>query len=158
MPFSHYPKTIDNLVFAWVHPRPPDAPPANGRPRFLSRSFSTLNRFTMALEPDAVLVGFHDAQPFTRFYGSVAADQPLEISAAFSNDEVDVEGQQISDSNIHTLHYDALGTRQLYDPGKQEQTGKIFTMIFGRWIRVEARNVGKKAPTFLRLYLRGSVF
>jgi len=158
MPFSHYPKTVWNIVFACVQPPPPDIPPEKGKPNFLGLPFSKLNRFRGPLEPGACLVGHHDAQPFTRFFGSIASDQPLEVSLTFSSDEVDAEGRHVSDQNIGRLHYDALGVRQTYDPTKQDQTGKIFSMIFGRWIRIEAKNVGKETPKFLRLYIRGSVF
>jgi len=114
--------------------------------------------FKEPIGPGQFVIGCHDAQPFTRFYGSVACDQPLDVSLTFSNDEVDDKGNPINDGNLGELHYDAQGARQLYDPAKQEQTGKIFSMIFGRWIRIEAKNIGNEAPTFLRLYVRGSVF
>lgn len=112
----------------------------------------------MTLGPGASVVAFHDAQPFTRFYGSIACDVPLDVSLTFSNDEVDAEGHVVTDDNIHVLNYDAFGVRQLYDPAKQEQTGKYFSMIFGRWIRVEVKNVGERPLAILRFYLRGSVF
>lgn len=158
MPFSHYPKTVGNIVFAWVLPKPPDVGLEPGRPNVLGRPFAELNRFEKDLAPNEILVGYHDAQPFTRFYGSIACDQPLDVSITFSNDEVDDQGRLVSDDNLDKLHYDAQGARQVYDPAKQEQSGKIFSMIFGRWIRVEIKNLGDKPPTFLRLYIRGSVF
>lgn len=158
MAYTHYPKTVKNIVFAWVQPAPPDVKRAKGRPNFVGRPFSELNRFRQALGPGESVIGFHDAQPFTRFYGSIACDQPLDVILTFSNDEVDVNGNPVNDRNIGDLHYDAPGARQLYDPTKQDQTGRIFTMIFGRWIRFEAKNVGMAEPTFLRLYIRGSVF
>jgi hypothetical protein len=157
MPFSHYPKTVGNIVFAWVQPKPPEVALEQGRPNFLGMPFVELNRFEKALEPGKSFGGHHDAQPFTRFYGSIACDQPLDVSLAFSNDEVDEKGILVNDDNIGMLHYDAIGARQIYDPTKQE-TGKIFTMIFGRWIRVEVKNIGDKEPTFTRLFIRGSVF
>ncbi len=146
------------MVFAWVQPPPPDVPPREGLPNFLGRPFSELNLWKEPIQPGRSVVGYHDAQPFTRFYGSIACDQPLDVSLVFSNDEVDAEGRIVSDDNVGSLSYDAFGTRQLYDPAKQEQTGKIFSMIFGRWIRLEAKSIGDREPTFLRLYLRGSVF
>lgn len=158
MPFSHYPKTVGNIVFAWVQPKPPDVAPEVGKPNFLGRPFSEINRFDKELGPNESLVGYHDAQPFTRFYGSIACDQPLDINLTFSNDEVDEKGLVVCDDNLAKLHYDAQGARQIYDPTKQEQSGKIFSMIFGRWIRVEIKNLGDKAPTVLRLCIRGSVF
>src|SRR5438093_1053637 len=120
MPMTHYPKTVENLVFAWVQPAPPDASPKKGFPDFIGRPFSELNLWKAPLEAGEFVVGYHDAQPFTRFYGSIACDQPLDVSLTFSNDEVDAEGNFVSDGNVHSLNYDALGARQLYDPNKQE--------------------------------------
>lgn len=158
MPLSHYPKTVENVVFAWVQPAPPDVPPTPGLPDFLGRLFSEINRFRDPIVPGEFVVGYHDAQPFTRFYGSVFCDQPLDISLTFSNDEVASDGVVVNDDNLGGLNYDAHGLHQRYDPAKQEQTGKLFSMIFGRWIRIEAKNIGDAQPKFLRLYLRGSVF
>lgn len=158
MPLSHYPKTVTNLVLACVHPAPPFVPPPEDLPDFLGRPFSELNLYKKEIAPKESVIAFHDAQPFTRFYGSIACDQPLDVSLSFSNNEVDDDGNFVSDDNIGSLHYDALGVRQIYDPSKQDQTGKFFSMIFGRWIRVEIRNTGDRAPTSLRFYLRGSVF
>lgn len=145
-------------MFAWVQPAPPDVRPKKGFPDFFGRPFSEVNRFTKSLEPNDVVVGYHDAQPFTRFYGSIASDQPLEVTISFSNDEVAEDGLHVSDENLDRLHYDAEALRQFYDPKKQGQTGKYFCTIFGHWIRVEIKNVGEKPPEFLRVYVRGSVF
>jgi hypothetical protein len=158
VPLTHYPKTAENLVFAWVQPRPPDVRPKKGLPDFLGRPFSELNRFDKPIAPQQSVVGYHDAQPFTRFYGSIASDQPLEVTITFSNDEVDGEGRHVSDDNISKLRYDAEALRQLYDPNKQGPTGKYFVTIFGHWIRVEVKNVGEKPTGELRVYVRGSVF
>lgn len=158
MSFTHYPKIVKNIVFAWVQPAPPDVKPKKGRPNFVGRPFSELNRFREPLAPDASDVAFHDAQPFTRFYGSIASDQPLEMTISFSNDEVDAEGNPINDANISELHYDAAALTQFYDPTKQSATGKYFCTIFGRWIRVEVKNVGSDPTSELRVYVRGSVF
>jgi len=132
--------------------------PKKGLPNFLGAPFSSMNRFRAPIEPGQSVFGYHDAQPFTRFYGTIACDQSLDVSILFSNDEVDAGGNYVSDNNIGSLNYDGFGARQAYDPQKQEQTGKIISLIFGRWIRVEAKNTGKQAPTFLRLCVRGSVF
>lgn len=157
-PLTHYPKTAENLVFAWVQPTPPDVPPQEGLPDFLGRSFSEVNRFEKEIVPGEVVVGYHDAQPFTRFYGSIASDQPLEVTISFSNDEVAGDGRTISDDNIGSLSYDAEALKQFYDPNKQGPTGKYFCTIFGHWIRVEVKNVGEKPTAKLRVYVRGSVF
>ena len=157
-PLTHYPKTAENLVFAWVQPAPPDVDPQEGLPDFLGRRFSEVNRFEKAIEPNQIAVGYHDAQPFTRFYGSFASDQPLEITISFSNDDVAVDGKTVSDANIGKLNYDAEALKQFYDPKKQGQTGKFFSTIFGHWIRVEVKNVGEIPTEKLRIYVRGSVF
>lgn len=103
-------------------------------------------------------MSYHDAQPFTRFMGSIAADQRLEVTFTFANDEVDARGDYVTDETISTLNYDAEALKQLYDPGKQAATGKYFVTIFGRWLRVEVKNVGDKPTEKLRVYVRGSVF
>ena len=158
IPLTHYPKTAENLVFAWVQPAPPNVDPQEGLPDFLGRRFSEANRFEKAIEPNQTVVGYHDAQPFTRFYGSISSDQPLEITISFSNDEVAADGHTVNDANICTLNYDAEALRQLYDPKKQGPTGRFFVTIFGHWIRVEIKNVGEKPTDKLRVYVRGSVF
>lgn len=158
MPLTHYPKTAENLVFAWVQPPPKDVAPREGFPDFLGRPFSEVNSFKEPLAPGKSVVGYHDAQPFTRFYGSIASDQPLEVTIAFSNDEVTAEGEVVSDDNIGSLNYDAEALRQFYDPTKQGPSGKYFSTIFGHWIRVEIKNVGEKPTEKLRVYVRGSVF
>lgn len=117
-----------------------------------------MNLFRVPIGPGESVVAYHDAQPFTRFYGSVACSCALEVTIAFSNDEVDPEGRVIGDSNIGTLHYDAEALRQLYDPSKQAQTGRFFSTIYGHWIRVEVKNVGTEPTRELRAYVRGSVF
>jgi hypothetical protein len=142
---------------AWVQPPPPDVPPDDGMPDFVGAPFSEINLWKEPIAPGTSVVGYHDAQPFTRFYGTVACDQPLGVTLTFSNDEVAADGHWVTDANIRSLNYDGIGLRQLYDPKKPE-TSKFFSMIFGRWIRVEIKNVGDRAPTFQRLYVRGSVF
>lgn len=158
MPLTHYPKTAENLVFAWVQPRPADVPHEEGKPDFLGIPFSERNLFKDPIAAGESVVAYHDAQPFTRFYGSIASDQPLEVTITFSNDEVDDEGRSISDENIAKLHYDAEALRQLYDPKKQGPSGKYFVTIFGHWIRVEVKNAGDAPTQQLRVYVRGSVF
>lgn len=153
MPFTHYPKLTWNLLAAWVQPKPSDGKSFLGQPKF-----ATLNRFVEPLEPGTTVVSYHDAQPFTRFYGSIAADQKLEVSFTFSNDEVGPDGNFVTDETLPELHFDAEALKQLYDSGKQGATGKYFVTIFGRWLRVEIKNVGDKPTEMLRVYVRGSVF
>lgn len=153
MPFTHYPKLADNIIFAWVQPPPPR------KKSFLNmRPFSALNRFDKAIESGASVVAYQDAQNFTRFYGSIASDQKLEVTFSFSNEEVDEKGDWINDDNIAGLNYDAEALKQLYDPAKQGASGKYFVTIFGRWLKVEVKNVGEKATDRLRVFVRGSVF
>ena len=127
-------------------------------PNFLGGRFSDLNLFKEPIEPGKSAVGYHDAQPFTRFYGSVASDTALELTLAFSNDEVAADGSVVSDDNIGSLNYDAEALRLLYDPAKQGPTGKFFCTIFGRFLRVEIKNTGAAATKLIRAYVRGSVF
>lgn len=158
MPFTHYPKTSDNLVLVWVQPPPSDVSAPSEIPNFLGRLFSEMNSFEEAITPNASVVGYHDAQPFTRFYGTLACDQPLEFSILFSNDEVGPDGRVVRDDNIHELHYDGEALRQLYDPKKQASTGKFFVTIYGRFLRVEIKNLGSAPTSELRATVRGSVF
>jgi hypothetical protein len=158
VPLTHYPKTAENLVFAWVQPRPPGVAPEEGKPDFLGIPFSERNLFKDPIGAGESVVAYHDAQPFTRFYGSIASDQSLEVTITFSNDEVDDAGRPVSDDNIAKLHYDAEALRQLYDPKKQGPSGKYFVTIFGHWIRVEVKNTGDAPTKDLRVYVRGSVF
>jgi len=102
--------------------------------------------------------GYQDAQNFTRFYGTIASDQPLEVTFSFSNEETASDGKFVTDENIQTLNYDGEALRQLYDPAKQGATGKYFVMIYGRWMRVEIKNTGTKPTQMLRVFVRGSVF
>lgn len=150
---THYPKLVANVIFAWVQPAPPDVPGFLGQP-----AFSTLNRFEHPLEPGETVVGYQEAQNFTRFYGSVAGDQSLEVTFTFSNDEVGPDGRPVSNATIAQLHYDAEALKQFYDPVKQAQTGKYFVTIFGRWLRVEVKNAGNETTQVLRVFVRGSVF
>lgn len=91
-------------------------------------------------------------------YGTIASDQPLEVTFAFSNEETGSNGCFVSDGNIHELNYDGEALRQMYDPAKQGSTGKYFVMIYGRWLRVEIKNVGTAPTERLRVFVRGSVF
>lgn len=145
-------------MFAWVQPAPPDVSGDHEGPDFLGRPFSEMNRFQEPIGPGQVVVGYHDAQPFTRFYGTIYCTQPLEVSLSFSNDEVAADGRVVSDDNIDKLHYDGEALRQIYDPQKQGPTGKFFVTIYGRFLRVEIKNTGDAPTKELRTYVRGSVF
>lgn len=153
MPYTHYPKLAANVIFAWVQPRPPKKRPFLNMP-----SFSVLNRFRKALQPGETVVGYQEAQNFTRFYGSIAADQKLEVTFTFSNDEVASDGTFVTDGNIADLNYDAEALKQIYDPAKQAATGKYFVTIYGRWLRVEVKNAGEHPTKTMRVFVRGSVF
>lgn len=166
MGYSHYPKVTNNLILAWVQPPPPDVDPDDSdddedRPDFLGFPFSELNRFDKPIEPGQSVVGYHDAQPFTRFYGTLASEQPLEIVLSFSNDDVDANGVVVNDDNISTLNYDAEGVRKAFVPsdGKAPATGtNFFSMLLGRFLKVEIKNTGKEPTKVIRAYVRGSVF
>lgn len=153
MPFTHYPKLEANVIFAWVWPRP------LAKPNFLNHpSFDEINLAKEPLAPGETLTAYHSAQNFTRFYGSIASDQPLEVTCDFSNDEVAPTGDYVTDENMKDLNYDASGLVQKYDPSKQAATGKYFVIIFGRWLRVEVKNLGTRPTETLRVFVRGSVF
>lgn len=133
-------------------PRPP------AKPNFLNQpEFDRLNRMEAPLEPGKSFVGYHEAQNFTRFYGSIASDQPLEVTFSFSNDEVADDGTHVTDANLPGLHYDAEALKKAYDPAKPGQGGYLVT-IYGRWLKVEVKNVGKAATQMMRVVVRGSVF
>jgi hypothetical protein len=151
--FTHYPKLVSNLLLCWVQPAPPDNRGFLSQPRF-----RTINHFTKPLEPAQSLMACHDAQNFTRLYGSIHCDQPLEVVLSFSNDEVAPDGSWVRDEHLPALHYDAEALRQSYDPSKQGATGKFFATIYGRWLCVEIKNFGKAPTEELRFFLRGSVF
>lgn len=153
MPFTHYPKQDANVIFAWVWPRPPDRPNFMNHPRF-----SKTNRMFEPLAPGAMISGYHSAQNFTRFMGSVACDQSLEVTTSFSNDEVAADGHWVTDESMPLLNYDAEALRQVYDPARQAATGKMMITIFGRWMRVQIKNTGNEPTEFMRVYVRGSVF
>jgi hypothetical protein len=152
VPFSHYPKLTANVIFAWVWPAPPDRPNFLHLPRL-----SRLNRMGGPLMPGDSLVAYHEGINFTRFYGSIVADQRLEATFAFSNDEVAPDGHWVNDDNLKDLHYDAMALRKEYDPKKPDAAGYLVT-IYGRWLRVTVKNLGDAPTEFLRVYVRGSVF
>lgn len=152
MPFTHYPKLVANVIFAWVQPPPPDKKNFLNQPRF-----KKLNRFREPLPPKKSVVAYHEAQNFTRFYGSIYADQPLEVTFSFSNDEVDDDGNWVTDNNLPSLHYDAEALKKAFDPKKSGQGGFLVT-IYGRWLKVEVTNVGDKPTEKMRVIVRGSVF
>ena len=155
MPFTHYPKQSNNLLVAWVYPAPEDKPNFLSYPRF-----SSVNLLIAPLPAGETVRFYHEAQNFTRFFGSFASDQPLELVCSFSNDEVAPDGEYVSDKNLKDLWYDAESLRQQYDPKKPKLNngGKFFTTIYGRWICVELTNKGVAATEFLRAYVRCSVF
>ena len=158
MPYSHYPKTVGNIVLAWVQPAPPDVLPEKGVPDFVGGPFSEINRWRAPLAPGESVVGYHDAQPFTRFIGSLVCDQRLSLQISFSNDEVDAAGHWVTDDNIDKLNYGVHALRQDYDPVQQALSGRFFVTIMGRWLKVEAKNLGNISTETLQLYVRGSVF
>jgi hypothetical protein len=158
MAFTHYPKTVKNIVFAWVQPPPLDVEPKKGHPNFIGRPFSEINLFKKPIAPNEAVVAHHDAQPFTRFYGSIFSDQPLLVTFAFSNDECGPDGNSVSDEALAHLNYDAEALKHIYNPEKQESTGRFFITIYGRWLRVTINNSGTELTNRLRLYCRGSVF
>lgn len=109
------------------------------------------------LPPNKEVSAYHSAQNFTRFYGSLYADQPLEMTASFSNDEVTDDGDWPTDVQLPSLHYDALADHKTYKPDAPG-TGKFFVIIHGKWIKFTVKNIGEETITKMRVYIRGSVF
>lgn len=155
MPMTHYPKQAVNVLVAWVWPHPRDKPNFLNFPRF-----STVNQLKAPLEPNKSVTFYHEAQNFTRFFGSLFSEQSLELACSFSNDEVAPDGSWVTDENLKDLHYDAEALRQTFDPTKPALSNgsKFFFPIFGRWVRVELTNKGKEATKELRVFIRCSVF
>lgn len=153
MGFSHYPKVSGNLVFAWRLPRPPVKDPFPG---FLS--FDEVNLAKGPLGVGETFSACHDGIGFTRLFFTVKCTQPLEIVLSFSDDEVDDEGNPVTDDNLSKLDYYVEAKRHLYDPTKHERTCKWFAIVDGRWLRIEIKNTGDKPVKSLKAYLRGSVF
>jgi hypothetical protein len=185
MPFTHYPKLDSNTWCSvlWY---------GDGDRR---------NTLAAPLGVGESVAVYASAQNFTRFLGSVACDQPLEVTFAFSNEErvpvtawtavggnpavlIEQGGRyrqdqrpvldsklpadireyypadqlglrEITDEDLPDLHYDAVAQVMKYQPGGD---GKYLVTIYGAWLRVQVTNKGDGAPTFLRLFCRGSVF
>lgn len=153
MPYTHYPKLVWNLLFAWRWPAPKVEKAFLNQPKF-----SDFNLMKEPLANGQQVEFHHDAGNFTRFMGSIACDQPLEVTLAFSNDECTDDGAYVTDDNLKDLHYDAIESVKPYDPKRTKETGKFFTIIYGRWLRVTVKNVGDKPIEWMRVYVRGSVF
>lgn len=153
MGFSHYPKTSDNLVFAWRWPQPPIHPPFPG-----FRPFSEVNRADGNLDPEHEWVAYADAIGFTRLFFSVKSDQKLLVSLDFSDQETDAYGLRVSDDNISKLDYYVLAKEHHYDPENHRRTCKFFEIAQGRWMRLAIRNVSETPISRIDAYLRGSVF
>src|SRR3989304_8720925 len=122
MSFTHYPKMdhphlIHHVCFGPEDPRSTVGP----------------------LAPGQVVYAWHHAVNFTRFYGSIWAPSPVELTVAFANDRnvlprghLTLDGahmdaslapairkyfpvqegvRAVTDDDLPYLHYDALGTR-----------------------------------------------
>lgn len=153
MGYTHYPKQVWNLIGAVRLPPPADKDNFLKLPRF-----STVNHGKDPIPPGETVVIYHEAQNFTRFTGTLFADQPFEFAIHFSNDVVDDEGDFVSDVNLSKLHYDGEALRHLYDPKKHSATCKYFVSTYGRWMRIEIKNVGTSPIEKMRVYVNGSVF
>lgn len=150
MPQTHYPKTENNIICAWVWPRPPDQPPFKASmPRF-----SETNLADRALAPKDQFVTHHSVLGCTRLYVSFFADQPLDVAFEFSNDEVGPDGSWVTDKTMPELNWDVLDGKT-YKVG--ERKGH-WILILGRWLRVTVKNTGVAPVDGLRVYVRGSVF
>jgi hypothetical protein len=150
MPQTHYPKTENNIICAWVWPRPPVMPPFKAS----MPNFAATNLADRALAAGNTFVAHHSALGCTRLYTSFAADQPLEISFEFSNDEIGPDGSWVTDATLPLLNWDVLDAKT-YKVGDHKGN---WILILGRWLRVTVKNTGTKSIKEMRVYCRGSVF
>lgn len=153
MGFTHYPKLDLNLIGCWVYPEP-----QKQENPFAAFPWQDLNHYKNQLKPGEASAFWHNANNFTRFFGSIFCDQKLEVTFSFSNDECADDGAFVTEENIKGLNYDAEAAKLIYDPAKQAATGKFLVTIYGRWLRVEVKNVGDAPVEKLRVFVRGSVF
>lgn len=135
----------------------------------------------LAAKGTAVLWG--SAVNFTRYYGSIHSDQPVEVAFDFAGDSKvlvqkpgilgDLEVDQslpenirhfyparnglrdVTDEDLKALHYDA---RAIEVSCKANSSAKFVVTIYGLYLRVTARNLGESPAHSLRLYVFGSVF
>ena len=119
-------------------------------------AFNILNNLSEPLKPGEVLEWYHSVQSFSRIFGSLASDQPLEYWYYYSNDETSADGHWVTDDTIHTLNWDITAKEGTYKPG-DKSTG-IFLIITGRWLKFRLKHNGTEPVTFLRAYTRGMVF
>lgn len=157
MSFTHYPKTEHNLIMSWVFPiKYEDTRKVRRKTEYVSVPSMNLMRGDPV--KGQVLVGCHSAQNFTRFYGSVYADTPVQLTYEFSNDEYNESGTHPLDNDLPNLHYDAEAQIVQFDPLKPGIGSKQLVTIYGKWLRVTLKFLGETQPSQLRVYIRGSVF
>lgn len=147
MPQTHYPKTENNLICSWVWPRLPEKPPFKSLAPFV-------NLADKALAPGEEFVAHHSALGCTRLYTTMVADQALEVTFECSNDEVDRDGNWITDETLPLCNWD-------HHESKVAKVGDRkghWILILGRWLRVTVKNVGSAPVKEMRVHVRGSVF
>lgn len=116
------------------------------------------NQLTEPPKAKTALRGYHSAQNFTKFYGSVFCDVPVTLAFDFSNDEFTKEGRYPTDKDLPDLNYDANALMHSYDPQKPMMGSKFLVILYGKWLRVTLEPQGDKCPDTLRVFIRGSVF
>lgn len=159
MSFTHYPKTEYNLIMSWVFPKPKELPRVarHGAPENLM-PVPSANLLFKKLDANQAVIGCHSAQNFTRFYGSILADVPIQMLFDFSNDDFNVNGQHPVDKDLPELNYDANALIHSYDPEKPQMGSKFLVTIYGKWLRVTLKSLSDKPSEVLRVHVRGSVF
>lgn len=155
---THYPRQEATLVRCCVWPLPPDRPNFKTLPKL--SELNLLEKYrgqSEVLRPGEDVTWYHSALQFSRLFGSLACDQPIEFSYHFSNDEVyEKTGHWITDATLPFLNYDVVAKEGTYKPGERH-TGH-FMIIVGRWLRVRFKNVGDAPIKFIRAYARGIPF
>lgn len=116
--------------------------------------FDETNLAREQLAPGESYLAHHSVLGCTRLYTSIAADQPLEVTFEFSNDEVSDDGCWVTDETMPKLHWDVI-ERKEHKVGDRKGH---WVLILGRWLRVRVRNIGTAPASELRVYVRGSVF
>lgn len=159
MSFTHYPKTEYNLIMSWVYPgiKEEARKVRHGDSKNIV-PVPSVNMLKKPLEAKGESIGHHSAQNFTRFYGSIFSDVPIQLLFDFANDDFTKDGKHPLDKDLPLLNYDANALIHAYDPEKPQMGSKFLVTIYGKWLRVTLRNTSDKPSEVLRVHVRGSVF
>jgi hypothetical protein len=145
--FTHYPKLEKNLVHS----------------AYWRGEGDIRNTMGVPLGPGETITGFASAINFTRFYGSIFADQPLQLVLSFGNDEDHAlpdprypDTEELQDlTDPADAHYDVVAQEVMSEGGAGEG---FFCIIYGKWLKIEITNTGDEPVKVLRCFTRASVF